>query len=233
MRFVAGLLLAWFGPTVIDVEPMPDSPGMVTRGREWQEPRAKPAPISQPGSPATDPVPVDRSPFLFCRNDRYAEEIECVMPTDPEPTAEPEVTPGDVERAVKRVGLPRLKAQIQPPGTTLVNLDTIFHTTADPFERTVQILDSTVVLRATPATYTWHHGDGTSQTKTTPGRPYPATDVTHQYRELGRIHASVDVTYSVTYRIDDSDWQELDTTITAAGPPTALRIREARPVLTR
>lgn len=113
-----------------------------------------------------------------------------------------------------------------------MNLETIFHTTATDFERTVTILDSTVILRARPATYTWHHGDGTTQTTRDPGRPYPAMDVTHTYDDTGRVKARVDVTYTVTYRIDDGDWQTLDTPITATGPTTPLRIREARPILT-
>ena len=97
----------------------------------------------------------------------------------------------------------------------------------------MDILDSTVDLRASPASYTWHHGDGTTQTTISQGRPYPAMDVTHEYQRPGRVSPSVDVTYRVTYRIDDGDWQILDATITAPGPATPLRVREARPVLTR
>ncbi|WP_146825233.1 hypothetical protein [Aeromicrobium flavum] len=133
---------------------------------------------------------------------------------------------------VRRIGLPRLKVAVQPAGSTLVNLETIFHTTAAPIERTVPILGSTVDLRAAPATYTWHHGDGTTQATSRPGRPYPALDVVHRYREPGRVAARVDVTYRVTYRIDGGAWQDLGATITAAGPATTLRVREARPVLT-
>ncbi|MTB87382.1 hypothetical protein H9L21_06505 [Aeromicrobium senzhongii] len=113
-----------------------------------------------------------------------------------------------------------------------MNLETIFHTTAAPFERSVPILGSTVDLRATPATYTWHHGDNTTQTTTRPGRPYPALDVIHRYRRPGQVAPRVDVTYAVAYRVDGGAWQNLGTTITAPGPATTLRIREARPVLT-
>ncbi|MCD9153160.1 hypothetical protein [Aeromicrobium duanguangcaii] len=134
--------------------------------------------------------------------------------------------------AVRRVGLPRLSVAVQPAGSTLVNLETIFHTTAAPFERSVPILGSTVDLRATAATYTWHHGDNTTQTTTSPGRPYPALDVIHRYRQPGQVAPRVDVTYAVTYRVDGGAWQDLGTTITAPGPATTLRIREARPVLT-
>ncbi len=214
------------------VEPDPFYGDVVVWDERAEAPETEPPPPWS-GTPISDAPSYDPEPF-YCRPEAPFPNDDCIpVPDDPEPSAEPEITPGDVERAVKRVGLPRLKTQIQPAGTTLVNLDTIFHTTADPFERTVQVLDSTVELRATPATYTWHHGDGTTQTTNGPGRPYPAMEITHRYDQPGRTHASVDVTYRVTYRIDDGGWEDLDTTITATGPATSLRIREARPVLTR
>ncbi|MBD1270328.1 hypothetical protein IDH50_14955 [Aeromicrobium tamlense] len=182
--------------------------------------------------PPTEHVP---DPF-YCRPEAPFPNDDCITrpePADPTEAPEREVRPGDVVEAIERVGLPRLQVAVQPAGSTLVNLETIFYTSATPFERSVDILDSTVDLRATPAGYTWHHGDGTTQTTSSPGRPYPALDIVHRYREPGRASARVDVTYRVTYRIDDGDWQQLDTTITATGPATTLRIREARPVLTR
>ncbi|MFO6453881.1 MULTISPECIES: hypothetical protein [unclassified Aeromicrobium] len=190
-----------------------------------------------PIDPAPDQVGTEPDPnenelidydLYICWPDRPGDN--CVLVE--EPTTE-EITPTLVLAETRRVGLPRLHVAVQPAGSTLVNLETIFHTTAAPFERSVDILDSTVALRATPASYTWHHGDGTTQTTTSPGRPYPALDIVHRYREPGRASARVDVTYRVAYRIDDGAWQQLDTTITATGPATTLRIREARPVLTR
>lgn len=205
----------------------------------WDENRTAPrdddAPIKyNPDNPAAPPTEHIPEP-LVCRIEApFPQGDDCVMPTDPVETETPEVTPGDVERAVRRVGLPRLTAQVQPAGTTLVNLETIFHTSAVPFERTVPILDSTVDLRAEPASYVWNHGDATSQTTSLPGRPYPAMDVIHRYQSPAqRVSTSVDVTYRVTYRIDGGAWQDLAATITAPGPATVLRVREARPVLTR
>lgn len=226
------MLAALLFPLDPTVEPAPDTPDIVTRNRHW-EPAPTPIRVVAPDNDQPQPyVPVP----LFCRPEAAFPQEECLTPTDPDPVDPdtPEVTAGDVVEAVRRVGLPRLTTTVQPPGATLVNLETIFHTTAEPFERTVPILGSTVDLRATPAQYTWHHGDGTSQTTTIPGRPYPAMDVVHRYHDpAARVSASVDVTYRVTYRIDDGDWQDLDTTITAPGPATQLRVREAIPVLTR
>ena len=58
-------------------------------------------------------------------------------------------------------------------------------------------------------------------------------DITHEYDQPGRVAARVDANYRVTFRIDDGPWQTLDATLTAPGPTTPLRIREARPVLTQ
>lgn len=231
------LVLASFLASSPDVTDDEFKPGVVVRDRETRV-REDPAPIrvGNPGQPISAP-PTEYVPDPFyCRREAPFPQEDCITPPEPaDPTEAPEreVRPGDVIEAIERVGLPRLQVAVQPAGSTLVNLETIFHTTAAPFEQTVDILDSTVDLRATPASYTWHHGDGTTQTTTSPGRPYPALDIVHRYREPGRASARVDVTYRVTYRIDDGDWQQLDTTITATGPATTLRIREARPVLTR
>lgn len=210
-----------------EVEPNPQKPGLIVKD-EWT-----PTPPIRVVAPGNDiPVVYEPEPFQCRVEAPFPNTDDCVMPTEPVETDEPEVTPGDVEREVRCIGLPALRTQIQPPGSTLVNLETIFHTTARPFERTVTVLDSTVDLKATPASYTWHHGDGTSRTTTNPGRPYPAMDITHEYDQPGRVSARVDANYRVTFRIDDGPWQTLDATLTAPGPTTPLRIREARPVLT-
>lgn len=189
--------------------------------------------IDAPSAGEPSLPPLESQPYRCRPNAPYpGTDISCDEPVEPSESEPPVVTEDDVREAMELTRLPKLRVNVQPAGSTLVNLETIFHTTAAPFERTVDILDSTVDLRAVPAAYTWHHGDGTTQTTTNPGRPYPAMDVIHQYKQPGNVTPSVDVTYRVTYRIDDGDWENLNTTITAPGPGTALRIREARPVLT-
>lgn len=217
------------------VKPDPFKPGVEIGDIKLRKPGPGPIIITDPGDPGDPPTVQEPEPF-FCRPEAPFPQDDCIPPPDPiEPADpdEPEVTPGDVVEAVKRVGLPHLTVAVQPAGSTLVNLETIFHTQAPAFERTVPILGTDVTLRATPATYTWHHGDGTTQTTSNPGRPYPAMDVIHRYRTPAHLSASVDVTYRVTYRIDDGDWQNLTTPIIAPGPATALRVRETQPVLTR
>jgi hypothetical protein len=90
-----------------------------------------------------------------------------------------------------------------------------------------------VRLDAAPVRYTWVHGDGTTASTSKPGRPYPAKDVTHQYRQPDDdLHARVDTTYRVRYSVDGGGWTTLGETLTAPGPATTLDVDEATPVLT-
>jgi len=218
------------------LRPAPDMPGSIAHGRSWDGSQFDTKVWRSSSNRGPREVQLQPSEFyrFRCRpNAPYpGTDISCDPPSEPAAAPKPSITPGDVEAEAKLIRFPSLRVSVQPAGSTLVNLETIFHTTVTPFARTVDILDSTVALRATPVAYTWHHGDGTTQTTTSPGRPYPAMDVVHRYRKPGHVRPSVDVTYRVTYRIDDGDWESLDTTITAPGPGTALLVRDARPVLT-
>ena len=129
--------------------------------------------------------------------------------------------------------MPALKVHIQPDGETLVNIDTIFYTNPTHLRRTVTLLGHEVRLDARPVSFTWVHGDGTQDSTARPGRPYPAKDVTHEYKQPGNdLRARVDTTYRVRYRVDGGGWAELGETLTAPGPTTSLDVDEAAPVLT-
>ncbi|MFD1860931.1 hypothetical protein EHW97_08015 [Aeromicrobium camelliae] len=139
---------------------------------------------------------------------------------------------GDVLRAVRELGLPSLRVHIEPATTTLVNVPTNLYAEPEPFERTLDLLGTPVRVRATPSSFTWHHGDGTSQRTTSAGRPYPHLDVTHRYQGPAEaLEVRVDVIYVVEYAVGDEPWQPLDAVITAEGAPSALTVREAAPVL--
>ena len=215
-------LLVALPPTpasAIDVSPRPGSPGVVIEGEEIRGP-SRPDTFPDPAQPVLEQ--------MECLEERDAVRsciASAIAATDP-------VLPADVERAVRELGLPALTIQIQPGGQTLVNVPTIFHTQPADFRRTVTLLGQSVDVDATPASYRWNHGDGTTATTTGPGRPYPATDVTHTYqRSAEALQPSVDVTYRVRYRVNGGDWQDLSSTITATGPATTLRVTEAPPVL--
>jgi hypothetical protein len=139
----------------------------------------------------------------------------------------------DVVSAIRRVGVP--PGRITAPGYTLVNLETTFYTEPQSFTRTLAIIGYTVDVEVTPATFTWHWGDGATSTTDTPGAPYPSTEVTHTYRrhtEKGRpLTLSVDVAYAARYRVDGGAWIDIPEEITVTGPATSLPVRQASAVL--
>jgi hypothetical protein len=144
----------------------------------------------------------------------------------------PQVTPGVVLNALRRIGLPSLRARTQPEDRTLVNFATIFYTRPQSFTRAVTLLGQPVQIHATPASYTWHYGDGSTATTRRPGAPYPSKDVTHRYTDAHvTVQTSVDVTYSARFRVGGADWQTIPGSVTIAGPASALRVSEATAVL--
>lgn len=157
---------------------------------------------------------------------------QCLGSEGPEAAPLPQVTPAVVLEALRRMGLPAVQAQTQPEDKTLVNFDTIFYAEPTTFRRTITLLGRRVDVEATPTRFTWRPGDGSAHTTTTPGRPYPAKDVTHRYERAHRtVQAAVDVTYSARFRVAGGAWQDIAETITISGPPTPLRVAEATPVL--
>jgi hypothetical protein len=115
----------------------------------------------------------------------------------------------------------------------LVNAATNFYTDPEAFARNITLIGFDVDLRASPARYTWVHGDGTHASTTQPGQPYPDLNVTHRYTEPADVvRPRVDVTYRVRYRVDGGPWTALGETLTASGPTTDLQVNEAAPVLT-
>jgi hypothetical protein len=150
------------------------------------------------------------------------------------------VTAPQVLQAFRRIPLPESRLVVQPPGgRTLVNFDTLFHTEAEPFMRTVRLLGQRVQLEITPSAFTWHHGDGTSQTTHEPGLAYergrPMSDyVSHQYVDAHvTVRPSVDTVWSARFRVNGGPWRDVEGTVTMRGAPASLRVVEARPVLVR
>jgi hypothetical protein len=143
------------------------------------------------------------------------------------------ITPAMVRREFERLSWPTSELQLQPPdGQTLINFDTNFFTdNTTPTTRTVTLLGQRVEIEATPTSYTWDFGDGTSRTTSSPGAAYPDFDVTHDYAEPGRVSPSVATTYQGRYRINGGGWQQIPGTLTLEGQPEALRVRSASPRL--
>jgi hypothetical protein len=144
------------------------------------------------------------------------------------------ITEMRIIREFRRVDWPAADLVIQPPdGRTLVNLKTNFYTnTTEPQVQPVTIFGHTIEIEATPSSYTWHFGDGTSESGDQPGAPYPDLEVTHVYLKAGvEVGTSVDVTYSGRWRIDGGGWQDIPETLTVEGPPVELEVLSATPHL--
>jgi hypothetical protein len=139
------------------------------------------------------------------------------------------ITDNVVLTEVKRVGFPASVVHVQP-GMTFVNLDTNVYADPKVFDRPVPILGQLVAIKATPS-YTWHFGDGTSDTTPGPGAPYPDGDVTHHYLHRGKVVVSVTLDYDTWYRVSGEDWKQAGI-VAIPGPGTAVQVCEARPVLT-
>lgn len=139
----------------------------------------------------------------------------------------------DVLTAVRRIGLP--PGHVQAPHFTLVNLETTFYTRPQTVDTTLQIIGYSVDVRIHPSSYTWHWGDGSALTTDIPGRPYPASDVTHTYTHATdpgiSMALSVDVTYQGRYRVDGGTWADIPQAITVPGTTTRLPVRQASAVL--
>ncbi len=211
--------------TEIDVSPDESLPGVVVDGtsqhESWDRNREDRTDGDQVAAPREPTTCVVTGQLRHC----WGTSVEILMPGDPSVAAE-------IRRAVESVGLPALALRIQPGGETLVNVATIFHTEAPEFRHSTILLGQAVEIVATPQRFTWHHGDGTTQTTSSPGAPYPSTEVTHRYTQVATgLTARVDVGYRVSYRVNGGTSQEIDQLITASGPPTGLDVAEAAPVV--
>lgn len=146
--------------------------------------------------------------------------------------APPEVTPGLVLTALRRIGLPASELVVQPPGgRTLVNFDTNFYTENGEFTRVVRLLGRRVELRIWPSSYGWRFGDGATRQTAGAGSPYPDLEITHRYLSTGRVGPRVDTTYAAEFRVGGGPWRDVAGTVTIPGESQGLRVVTARPVL--
>ncbi len=215
------LILATTNATNVDVRPLDTSSTVIIQGETATVPGARAGAVGGSSVPPT--TCYWSGAARVCPDGISGLRASAVQ--DP-------ATAAEIRRAVESVGLPALSVQIQPGGRTLVNVPTIFFVDAPTFQHSTVLLGQAVDITATPARFTWSHGDGTTQTTTSPGAPYPSADVTHTYtRVAAALAPRVDVGYRVTYRVNGGEMLTVDQLVTAPGPATALDVTEARPVI--
>jgi hypothetical protein len=183
--------------------------------------------VAQGGGPA---APAAGSAACHAATQVTGEFVDHNFCTDDEPAGP---TLADVQKAFAELKLDPGTLVVQPPdGLTLVNFKTNFYTTTTtPTTLTVTLLDQPVTIEATPATYTWHFGDGQNSSTTHPGAPYPKLTITHNYQLKGDYLPSLSTTYTGRYKITDGPWQTIPGTVTIDGPGQPLRAIEAKPKL--
>ncbi len=75
---------------------------------------------------------------------------------------------------------------------------------------------TTVEVEITPTSYRWSFGDGAMMSTASLGRPYPeVSDIRHTYEQSslgagGAFPVTVEISFSVRYRVDGGAWQPLD-----------------------
>lgn len=229
------LLLVFAGPAAagVDVDPHDLRPELYLDAERQTPGGTGGGDVSTPTGTRNPGSPPAYEPIVACREDAALGIYGCRTDEEPPDADQPELTPGDVLRAVKEIGLPSLAVKIQPGDQTLVNVPTVFYAEPQPFERSVTLLDFDVDLVAEPIAYAWIHGDGSTVTTDHPGKPYPAMDITHRYTApADDVQASVDVTYRVRFRVDGGAWETIPETLVASGPAVGLDVKDAAPVLT-
>ncbi len=143
-----------------------------------------------------------------------------------------DVTWEQVLSETKNVAFPGLRVVVQPAGKTLVNLDTIVYTDqAKVSSTTVTLLGFPVLVEATPMSYTWRFGDGATVTTESPGKPYPAKEITHKYLKRASLGITLTTNYAARFNVDGTGWQYIAGTVPITGPATPLQVQEAVPVL--
>ncbi len=176
--------------------------------------------FTHPQDPATGQLVQPPQPWTLSGH-------RCVAPAE---VNQGGVTPAMVLEEFKRLPLPQGQVIVQPGDRTLVNFPTVFYTelAGDQVLRPVTILGQQVEIIAEPRSYAWDFGDGQSMTTETPGAPYPAKEITHEYATNGDVQATLTVTYGGRFRVAGGAWLPIPGTTTVTSAPTAVSVLEAR-----
>ncbi|WP_259363160.1 PKD domain-containing protein [Microbacterium esteraromaticum] len=126
----------------------------------------------------------------------------------------------------------------EPDNLGVAGLPTNFVTEAAQHVRSGELFGFPIEVRFTPVSYTFHYGDGASETTSSPGTSWESlaqaqftpTDTSHTYSERGTYDANVTIAY--TAEIDlGVGWFPIDGQLDIPGPTQQIRIFEAHTAL--
>lgn len=149
--------------------------------------------------------------------------------------AAPVTLPAVTEADLRRLPLPAGTIDLQPrTGRALLHVPLVLRTGTDVVVRETTVLGYPVTVRATPTTWTWDLGDGSTLGPTTdPGNPYPRATLTHAYDTPGEHSITLTTTYTGEYSIAGLPYRPVAGTASVVSAPTAVLVREGSAVLTR
>lgn len=140
-------------------------------------------------------------------------------------------TPTVTAEDLKKMPIQPGTVSIQPGPNTLKNYHTNIYADSRPQELDVTLLGQPVQVRATPVSYTFDYGDGTTTGPTTdPGRALPEnswdtpTSTSHQYRETGDYAIVISTEFRGEYRVGDGEWQQVEGTATLPSQPQTVSV---------
>ena len=118
---------------------------------------------------------------------------------------------------------------VEPGSWSLPRLPTNVYSRAGESTQAGELLGWPIEVRFTPRSFRFTYGDGSSGTYSTGGsswgsRQFTPTATSHVYNSPGVYALSAEVTYSVSYRFDGGDFEEVPGTITKPGGSATLRV---------
>lgn len=136
---------------------------------------------------------------------------------------------------VRRLNLPAGRTHVEPPdGDVALNIPTNVYAEAGPVTRQLNLLGFDITVEATPVSYTWDFGDGTTLGPTKDaGAPYPAMTTTHTYRQPGSFGVTLTTAYTARYDVAGLGFQDIAGQVEVTSAAVPLTAHEGSTVLTR
>lgn len=136
---------------------------------------------------------------------------------------------------VRRLNLPAGRANVEPSdGHVALNIPTNVYAEAAPVTRQLNLLGFDITVEATPVSYTWEFGDGSTLGPTKDaGAPYPAMTTTHTYGQPGNYGVTLTTAYTARYEVAGLGFQDIAGQVEVRSAAVPLTAHEGSTVLIR